>query len=85
MKYLKKVVIVEAEQFFPNVRPWPEGVEEYHDCTPAGCMSWGLFMMETLEVRFQVRPRDWIITGMGGERYPCRPDIFELTYERVED
>lgn len=27
---------------------------------------------------------DWIITGLRGEQYPCKPDIFEKTYERVE-
>ena len=26
---------------------------------------------------------DWIITGVKGERYPCKPDVFEMTYERV--
>ena len=28
---------------------------------------------------------DWIITGVKGEHYPCKPDIFEKTYERVEE
>ena len=28
---------------------------------------------------------DWIITGIAGENYPCKPDIFSLTYEKVED
>ena len=26
---------------------------------------------------------DWIITGVNGEKYPCKPDIFEKTYERI--
>ena len=30
-------------------------------------------------------PGDWIITGVHGERYPCKPDIFEATYEPVPD
>lgn len=29
-------------------------------------------------------PGDWIITGVNGEQYPCKPDIFEKTYESVE-
>ena len=29
-------------------------------------------------------PGDWIITGVKGERYPCKPDIFEATYEPVD-
>jgi hypothetical protein len=32
----------------------------------------------------QVHPGDWIITGVKGEKYPCKPDIFEATYEAVE-
>jgi len=31
-----------------------------------------------------VTPGDWIITGVAGEHYPCKPDIFELTYESAE-
>ena len=38
--------------------------------------------IETLEGGHTVCPGDWIITGIRGEYYPCKPDIFELTYER---
>ncbi len=37
--------------------------------------------IETLEGGHIVCPGDWIITGVKGERYPCKPDIFEQTYE----
>lgn len=40
--------------------------------------------IDTLEGGHIVCPGDWIITGVQGERYPCKPDIFEQTYERVE-
>jgi hypothetical protein len=40
--------------------------------------------VKTLEGGHIVCPGDWIITGIKGEKYPCKPDIFELTYERVE-
>jgi len=40
--------------------------------------------IETLEGGHIVCPGDWIITGVKGEHYPCKPDIFEMTYERVE-
>ena len=30
-------------------------------------------------------PGDWIITGVKGERYPCKPDIFEATYEKLKE
>ena len=37
--------------------------------------------IDTLEGGHIVCPRDWIITGVQGENYPCKPDIFALTYE----
>ncbi|MHC4574373.1 MAG: hypothetical protein ACYS76_09625 [Planctomycetota bacterium] len=39
--------------------------------------------IDTLEGGHNVCPGDWIITGVKGERYPCKPDIFEATYEEV--
>jgi len=41
--------------------------------------------IDTLEGGHIVCPGDWIITGVKGEHYPCKPDIFEATYERVEE
>lgn len=41
--------------------------------------------IETLEGGHIVCPGDWIITGVNGEHYPCKPDVFEKTYEKVED
>jgi len=38
----------------------------------------------TLEGTMVANPGDWIITGVKGERYPCKPDIFEATYEPVD-
>jgi hypothetical protein len=40
--------------------------------------------IDTLEGGHIVCPCDWIITGVKGERYPCKPDIFEATYEPAE-
>jgi hypothetical protein len=40
--------------------------------------------IDTLEDGHNVCPGDWIITGVQGERYPCKPDIFAATYEPVE-
>ena len=41
--------------------------------------------VETLEGEMIGYPGDWLITGVAGEQYPCKPDIFEMTYEHVED
>lgn len=40
--------------------------------------------VETLEGGHIVTPGDWIIRGVKGEFYPCKPDIFALTYDPVE-
>ncbi|MFW5992136.1 MAG: hypothetical protein ACOCQN_02995 [Halanaerobiaceae bacterium] len=40
--------------------------------------------VETLEGEMQAKAGDWIITGVDGEKYPCKPDVFEKTYEPVE-
>ena len=40
--------------------------------------------INTLEGKHYVSPGDYIITGVKGERYPCKPDIFERTYDPAE-
>jgi hypothetical protein len=76
MKYRKKPVIVEATQWF-KMGDHPEVVIHWHQGLMMPCV-W------TLEGLMQVTPGDWIITGVQGEHYPCKPDIFELTYEAAE-
>ena len=54
----------------------------------AGCRHCGIIMHEhgwidTLEGGHNVCPGDWIITGVRGEYYPCKPDIFETMYDAV--
>lgn len=41
-------------------------------------------IIHTLEGDMKAHPGDWIITGLRGEKYPCKPDIFEKSYEPVE-
>ncbi|MDD3185988.1 MAG: hypothetical protein PHT76_11885 [Anaerostipes sp.] len=41
--------------------------------------------IHTLEGDMKASPGDWIITGVNGEQYPCKPDIFEKTYEEVKE
>ena len=40
--------------------------------------------IKTLEGTMTGNPGDWLITGVNGEQYPCKPDIFEKTYEPVD-
>jgi hypothetical protein len=79
-KFCKKPIVVEAEQFDPQRKPWPEGV--YND---PGRYVWPEYFIDTLEGRMRVMPDDWIITGIKGEKYACRDDIFHETYELVEE
>jgi len=92
MKYRKKPVVVEAYQWF-KVSDYVEGVDRDVDyfrhpdiagdtlcskcANPMNDHGW----IDTLEGGHNVCPGDWIITGIQGEHYPCKPDIFEATYE----
>ncbi|MFR8990648.1 MAG: hypothetical protein ACLVH9_05715 [Fusobacterium sp.] len=42
-------------------------------------------IIKTLEGDMKASVGDWIITGVNGEQYPCKPDIFKKTYEPVEE
>lgn len=42
-------------------------------------------ILHTLEGPLHAEKGDWIITGIRGEKYSCKPDVFERTYERVND
>lgn len=44
-----------------------------------------MLLIHTLESDMLASPGDWIITGIKGEQYPCKDDIFRATYEPVED
>lgn len=62
-------------------RPDVSGMETCKECgSDMHCHGW----IETLEGGHIVCPGDWIITGVEGEHYPCKPSIFEKTYEEVE-
>ena len=41
--------------------------------------------IETLEGTIKANVGDYIITGVNGEQYPCKPDIFKKTYESIEE
>lgn len=41
-------------------------------------------IIHTLEGDMKASPGDWIITGVNGEQYPCKPDIFEKTYRKID-
>jgi hypothetical protein len=86
-KYRKKPIVIEAVQWFPGIVV--EGVTEHHEMTSphpdyAHYTGRTVGRIKTLEGIMEANPGDWIITGVNGEKYPCKPDIFEKTYELVE-
>jgi hypothetical protein len=90
MKYRKKpVVIIEAVQYlgkgnFVTENGIPKWLWEALESSVARSTNGtDPFIITTLEGDHTANPGDWIIRGVKGELYPCKPDIFELTYEPV--
>ena len=89
-RFRKKPVVIEAFQL--GVK-WPEWWHEKHitnevtthnaDGRHRGGPDYAL--IHTLEGVMRAEKGDWIIRGVRGEIYPCKPDIFALTYEAVSD
>lgn len=79
MKFRKKPVVIEATQWFENGDH--PAVEAFFPHDPER-VNYG--WVKTLEGGHIVTPGDWIITGVQGEHYPCKPDIFEMTYEKAD-
>lgn len=92
-KYVKKPVVIEAikwegQQELEALPVWIHeaikeqtvwfGVNSHSDTTP-------VMLIETLEGIHKAQVGDYIIQGVKGELYPCKPDIFDATYEEVLD
>jgi hypothetical protein len=79
MKYRKKPVIIDA------IRLTPESVNECIEFCGGKIKSNPMVgvVIETLEGNMLADNGDWIIKGIKGEFYPCKPDIFDATYEPV--
>lgn len=93
MKYRKKPIIVEAVQFTGNneseIRDFctitiENGMKSRFVTYEHPLLSEPCIQIHTLEGVMTAQTGDWIIKGVKGEVYPCKPDIFEQTYERIE-
>jgi len=94
MKFCKKPVVIEAVQFFFNDDCIAElesfcgeslgNIRKEHNSDPAEAEIRTLEDGVHLTVKHIATEGDWIIKGIQGEFYACKPDIFEQTYERVE-
>jgi hypothetical protein len=89
MLYRKKPVIIEAERFDGTVKSATKiinwalqngGTIRYHKETGD---YWAYLSINTLEGTMEGKDGDYIIKGVQNEFYPCKPDIFEATYEKA--
>ena len=80
MKYRKKPIELEAFQWNGSLLSLPGWALNAAKCKHD---SESLFI-NTLEGEMECRLKDWLIQGIKGEIYPCKPDIFDATYTKVE-
>lgn len=83
MQYRKKPVVIEAEQVQAGMIG--DLISAAIAQGKARMTDYDEIMIETLEGSMIARPGDWIIKGIKGEFYPCKPDIFAATYEPAPD
>jgi hypothetical protein len=87
MTFSNKPIVVEASQFILGIRPWPNGVEAFSETGDLDAFRYCLKRYDEFGnvQRVYIDPGDWIIKASENEYpYPCKPDIFEATYEKVE-
>ncbi len=85
MKFRKKPVVIDAIKWTGH------NLEEMHKFMDSSRIVWnpllgegGALFILTLEGEMQADTGDWIIRGVKGEFYPCKPDIFAATYEAAK-
>ena len=83
MRYRKKPVVIEAVKWngvkVSEVVDWVREALEDNTLFRMGCDV----IVDTLEGKMKASPGDYIIKGVQGELYPCKPDIFEKTYDKI--
>ena len=83
MKFKKKPVVIEAVQWtgenFAEIKNFISGPFAFGSTATGSSL-----VIPTLEGDHQASIGDWIIKGVKGEFYPCKPDIFEATHEPAE-
>lgn len=93
MKYIKKAVVVEAWKYNKSFFGCPQWIEDgikkqiikrKPNANLSTVIAGEQYDIATLEGDMHVSVGDYIIKGVNGELYPCKPDIFEKTYEAVE-
>ena len=82
MKFKKKPIIIEALQ-------WNRNPSEFEETFGKDVFNYIIFLEDELSISTKegimaVMIGDWVIRGIAGEYYPCKSDIFEKTYEKVD-
>lgn len=95
-KYRKRPVVIDAVQMTDeqtmalSIEGWPDWLKQAAALRPnrPGALYWregedgkACLWVATLEGPLRVSPNDWIIRGVHGELYPCKPEVFAATYE----
>ena len=81
-KYVKKPIVIEAIQYTgENTEDVINFITNRH-CT---ILNDKRILSNTLEGNIEASPNDYIIKGVQGEFYPCKPDIFKSTYDLITD
>jgi hypothetical protein len=82
--YRKKPVVIEARRLqtrtATSIAQWCGG-STYNEA-PGGCPD---ILIDTLEGTMEAKRGDWVIKGVANEFYPVKPDIFDRTYEKVDE
>ncbi len=83
-QFRKKPVVIEAFQWKPlSVEAEDKAIPLWLVMSNYDVGPGNTILISTLEGVMRADPDDWIIRGVKGEIYPCKPDIFEATYEAV--
>jgi hypothetical protein len=84
-KYRKKPIVIEAHLWNGDIEALIGWAESFPHKAAIRFDLGALVVIETLEGNMTAQKGDWIIRGVKGELYPCKPDIFAATYEPVEE
>lgn len=87
--FVKRPIKIEARQFTSNTDPKEKNINDIvfwvARCHGKAMHDHKNIYIKTLEGVMRADVEDWIIKGVGGEFYPCKPDIFEATYKPLKE
>ena len=92
MKFRKKPIVIDAVQWngknfdeIMNFMQYFHGNKFNYENAEEQAYKTKQLTIQTDEGLMTASLNDWIVKGVKGEFYPCKPDVFELTYEKIDD